>query len=223
MCVVGYSIPISHYIPLLSPPTPNETPLNLHYYSKKLWSKWVWVLFNHFPIADFGLKNQILAWTNDARFVFEQNCNHSRHWTVVDRNPTQKGLKLFTFQSSLREIRGNWHILLSRLGVRDPARKVMLECDCTSKHLRRKKMQPPKPKSKIYLEITVSHSFCTKNVQAVLMAQHSRKDCGHLRDFLSNHLFCHVFPVSQWWETLQTSHLECLPKNWNVFRRKRNE
>ena len=118
--------------------------------------------FNHFPIADFGLKNQILAWTNDARFVFEQNCNHSRHWTVVDRNPTQKGLKLFTFQSSLREIRGNWHILLSRLGVRDPARKVMLECDSTSKHLRRKKMQPPKPKSKIYLEISVSHSFCTK-------------------------------------------------------------
>ena len=109
----------------------------------------------------------ILAWTNDARFVFEQNCNHSRHWTVVDRNPTQKGVKLLTFQSSLREIRGNWHILLSRLGVRDPARKVMLECDCTSKHLRRKKMQPPKPKSKIYLEITVSHSFGTKKVQAV--------------------------------------------------------
>ena len=86
----------------------------------------------------------ILAWTNDARFVFEQNCNHSRHWTV----PTQKGLKLLTFQSSLREIRGNWHILLSRLGVRDPARKVMLECDCTSKHLRRKKCshQSPNPK-----------------------------------------------------------------------------
>ena len=38
----------------------------------------------------------------------------------------------------------------------------MLECDCTSKHLKRKKMQPPKPKSKIYLEISVSHSFCTK-------------------------------------------------------------
>ena len=54
--------------------------------------------------------------------------------TVFERNPTQKGLaskpwckinlKLLTFLSSLREIRGNWHILLSRLGVWDPARKV---------------------------------------------------------------------------------------------------
>jgi hypothetical protein len=72
-------------------------------------------------------------------------------WTVGDRNPTQKGLarKPFTFQSSLREVRGNWYILL---GVRDPARKVhelerfMLECD--SKHLKRKKCshQTPNPK-----------------------------------------------------------------------------
>ena len=78
----------------------------------------------------------------------------------------------------------------------------MLECDCTSKHLKRKKMQPPKPKSKIYLEISGFSQLLYKNVQTVLMAQRSRKDCGHLRDFLSKHLFCHVFPVSQWWETL---------------------
>ena len=30
-------------IPMLSPPTPNETPLNLHYFSKKPRSTWVWV------------------------------------------------------------------------------------------------------------------------------------------------------------------------------------
>ena len=62
-----------------------------------------------------------------------------------------------------------------------------------------------------------------KNVQTVLMAQHSRKDCGHLRNFLLKHVFCLVFAFSQWWRALQASHLECLPKNWNVFRRKRNE
>ena len=98
--------------------------------------------------------------------------------------------------------------------------RLMLECDCTSKHLKRKKMQPPKPKSKIYLEISVSHSFCTKMYKQFWWRS---TPCGHLRGFLSKHLFCHVFPVSQWWETLQTSHLECLPKNWNVFRMKRNE
>ena len=177
---------------------------------------------NHFPIADFGLKNQILAWTNDARFVFEQNCNHSRHWTVVERNPTQKGLKLLTFQSSLREIRGNWHILLSRLGVRDPARKVMLECDCTSKHLRRKKMQPPKPKSKIYLEISVLTAFvqkCTSSFDGAALPQR----LWTLKGFPFETFVLPCFSVCQWWETLQTSHLECLPKNWHVFRRKRNE
>ena len=30
-------------IPMLSPPSPNETPLNLHYFSKKPRSTWVWV------------------------------------------------------------------------------------------------------------------------------------------------------------------------------------
>jgi hypothetical protein len=46
------------------------------------------------------------------------------------------------------------------------------------------------------------------------MAQHSRKDCGHLRVFLLKHLFCHVFPISQWWGALQTSHLERPTQNW---------
>ena len=70
--------------------------------------------------------------------------------------------KPFTFQSSLREVRGNWYILL---GVRDPARKVhelerfMLECD--SKHLKRKKCshQTPNPK------FTWKSAFLTAFVQ----------------------------------------------------------
>jgi hypothetical protein len=58
-------------------------------------------LFNHFPIAYFGLKNQILAWTNDAKLVFDRNCHQSGiqhpaqklHFEkVFERNPTQKGL-----------------------------------------------------------------------------------------------------------------------------------
>ena len=34
-----------------------------------------------------------------------------------------------------------------------------------------------------------------QNVQTVLMAQHSHKDCGHLRNFLSKHVFCNVFCI----------------------------
>ena len=79
---------------------------------------------------DFGLKNRILAWTNDDRLVFERNCHQSRNpassskASFFGRLLTGINLKLLTFQSSLREIPGNWHILLSRLGVRDPAREV---------------------------------------------------------------------------------------------------
>ena len=36
-------------------------------------------LFKHFPMVYFGLKNQILAWTNDARLVFARNCHQSRN------------------------------------------------------------------------------------------------------------------------------------------------
>ena len=127
-------------------------------------------LARSFSNSRFWLKESDLAWTNDARLVFEGNCHQSRpaqsfiFWTVGDRNPTQKGLarKPFTFQSSLREVRGNWYILL---GVRDPARKVhelerfMLDCD--SKHLKRKKCshQTPNPK------FTWKSAFLTAFVQ----------------------------------------------------------
>ena len=61
-------------------------------------------LFKHFPMVYFGLKNQILAWTNDARmpglFLQEiatkagiQHPAQKLHFeTVFERNPTQKGL-----------------------------------------------------------------------------------------------------------------------------------
>ena len=52
--------------------------------------------------------------------------------------------------------------------------------------------QSPNPK------FSWKSSFLTvvvKNVQTVLMAQHSRKDCGHLRNFLLKHVFCNVFCI----------------------------
>ena len=65
VCVVGYSISISHYIPVLSQPTPNETPLNLHYYSKKLWSKWVWV-------PGYPQTRQRRMWEEPSYYVYRQ-------------------------------------------------------------------------------------------------------------------------------------------------------
>ena len=147
---------------MLSPPTPNETLLNLHYFSKKLVVQMgLGAKVSPNPAKENvgetitlclsskgknGLRNRILAWTNDARpgFVLDKSLPpkpessfrlksfilgplltgilHKKSWPA---NPESKiNLKLLTFQSSLKEIRGNLHILLSRLGVRDPARKV---------------------------------------------------------------------------------------------------
>ena len=36
-------------------------------------------------------------------------------------------------------------------------------------------------------------------------------------NFLSKHFVCHVFPISQWWGTLQTSHLECPPLRIGMY------
>ena len=98
----------------------------------------------------------------------------------------------------------------------------MLDFDCTSKFSNGKNAAT-KAQIQNFAENQHFWQLLSRNVETALMAQHSRKDCGHLRVFLLKHLFCNVFPISEWWGALQTSHLECTPENWNVFRRKRNE
>ena len=69
----------------------------------------------------------------------------------------------------------------------------MLDFDCTSKHLKRKKCRHQNPIQNLP-ENRRFWQLLYKNVQAILMAQHSLKDCGHLRVFLWNICFAMFFP-----------------------------
>ena len=74
----------------------------------------------------------------------------------------------------------------------------MLDFDCTSKFSNGKNAAT-KAQIQNFAENQHFWQLLSRNVETAFMAQHSRKDCGHLRVFLLKHLFCHVFPISQWW------------------------
>ena len=74
----------------------------------------------------------------------------------------------------------------------------MLDFDCTSKFSNGKNAAT-KAQIQNFAENQHFWQLLSRNVETAFMAQHFRKDCGHLRVFLLKHLFCHVFPISQWW------------------------
>ena len=104
VCVVGYSISISHYIPVLSQPTPNETPLNLHYYSKKLWSKWVWV-------PGYPQTRQRRMWEEPSYYVYRQKERFGLQESVFWPGQMMPGL-------FLKEI-------ATKAGIQHPAQKLL--------------------------------------------------------------------------------------------------
>ena len=112
---------------------------------------------------------------------------HEKGWPA--NLDSKINMKFLTFQSSLREIHEIWCLNLS-------APVVNISNGNTAAI---KTQIQNVPENRRFWQLLY------KNVQAILMAQHSRKDCGHLRVFLLKHLFCNVFPISEWWAALQIS------------------
>ena len=125
--------------------------------------------------SDFGLNKwcQICFWTilppkpessiQLKSFIFGRLLTGILHKKGWPANPDAESIWNFSlFYVRLRKFVEIGTFCCQDQGSEIQFERLMLECDCTSKHFKRKKMQPPKPKSKIYLKISVSHSFCTK-------------------------------------------------------------
>ena len=175
-------------------------------------------LFKQFPVADFGLKNQILARANDARPVFERNCHQSRHPASSSKTSFldlcwQESYTKRAGQQTLNP-RSIWNFSLfkARLGkfvefahfavkTRGPRSSSKGSCLILIAPINISNGKNAATKAQIQNFAENQHfwQLLSRNVETALMAQHSRKDCGHLRVFLLKHLFCNVFPISEWW------------------------
>ena len=153
-------------------------------------------------MADFDLKNQILAWINDAKLVFERNCHQSRHPASSSKasyldgcwqeshtkradqqtlNP-RSAWNFWLFKVSSGKFMENCTFCCQDWGFEIQLKRFIVDFDCTSKHLKRKKCSHQNPNPIFSWTSSLVTAFvqtCTNSFDGAALSQRLRT----LKDF----------------------------------------